>query len=107
MKRTKCYSVRIKSIKSISEKAYLITAFDGSEAVFPKSAVFGDDYSRSGSQSIWIASWILAKKDLQCSKKKEAWFDSKGKMLPSYTVKTHKPKKIEAQRRNEVEELKR
>ena len=34
-----CYSVRLSSLTSISEKAYKAVAFDGSEAIIPKSQV--------------------------------------------------------------------
>lgn len=36
-----CYSVRLSSLTSISEKAYKAVAFDGSEAIIPKSQVLG------------------------------------------------------------------
>lgn len=36
-----CYSVRLSSLTSISEKAYKAVAFDGSEAIIPKSQVSG------------------------------------------------------------------
>ena len=35
------YSVRLSSLTSISEKAYKAVAFDGSEAIIPKSQVLG------------------------------------------------------------------
>ena len=42
--RTKCYSVRLQSLRQISPKAYIAEAFDGSEAIIPASCVFGADY---------------------------------------------------------------
>ena len=36
-----CYSVRLSSLTSISEKAYKAVAFDGSEAIIPKSQALG------------------------------------------------------------------
>lgn len=94
--RTKCYSVRLESLVSISDRAYKATAFDGSEAILPKSQVFGQDYDVQKSDAYWIASWILEQKSLQYSTKKEAWFDSEtGRMLPTYTIVKHKPAKVE------------
>lgn len=94
--KIKCYSVRLDSLTSISEKAYKATAFDGSTAIIPKSMVFGRDYEVQKSDAYWIAAFILEQKDLQYSTKKEAWFDrDSGKMLPTYTIEKHIPKKIE------------
>jgi hypothetical protein len=98
MSRIKCYSVRLQSLSSISPKAYKATAFDGSTAILPKSMVMGQDYDVQKSDAYWIASFILEKEDcqLQCSYKKEAWFDrDSGKMLATYTVEKHIPAKVE------------
>jgi hypothetical protein len=71
------------------------TGFDGSEALIPKSQYFGQDYNVSKSEAHWISAWILAKKTLQFSGKKEAWFCSEtGKQLPTYTFEKHIPKKV-------------
>ena len=102
-----CYSVRLSSLTSISEKAYKAVAFDGSEAIIPKSQVLGQDYDVSKSEAYWISEWILRQKDLQYSGKKEAWFDKDtGKKLPTYTVETHTPEKIEPKENNTIERLK-
>lgn len=102
-----CYSVRLSSLTSISEKAVLATAFDGSEAVLPKSQVFGQDYSVSKSEAYWISQWILKQKDLQYSSKKEAWFDKEtGKMLPTYKIEKHEPARFEPKENNTIERLK-
>jgi len=93
--RTRCYSVRLESLVSISDKAYRATAFDGSEAILPKSQVLGRDYDLQKSESYWIAAWILEKKNLQYSTKKEAWFDEHGRMMPTYHVEKHKPERVE------------
>lgn len=94
--KTKCYSVRLQSLVSISGKAYKATAFDGSNDIIPASQVFGQDYDVQKSDAYWIAAWILEKKSLQYSNKKEAWFDSEsGRMLPTYTVEKHKPERVE------------
>lgn len=50
-----CYSVRLSSLTSISEKAYKAVAFDGSEAIIPKSQVLGQDYDVSKSEAYWIS----------------------------------------------------
>lgn len=103
--KTKCYSVRLESLVSISDKAYRATAFDGSSAVLPKSQVFGSDYEVLKSEAYWIAAWILEKKDLQYSEKKEAWFDENGDMQPTYHVEHHKPEKKQPLESNEYAEL--
>jgi len=106
--KTKCYSVRLESLFSISEKAFKATAFDGSTAVIPKSQVFGKDYDVIKSDAYWISEWILKQKSLQYSYKKETWFDSVSRdMLPTYTVTHHIPEKKEKVLSNEISELKR
>jgi len=77
MSKIKCYSVRLESLISISEKSYKATAFDGSTAFIPKSMMFGDDYEVSKSDAYWIAAFILEKEDckLQYSSKKVKWFE--------------------------------
>ncbi len=105
--KTKCYSVRLESLTSISEKAYKASAFDGSTAIIPKSQVFGNDYEVQKSDAYWISAWILEQKDLQYSGKKEAWFDNESrKQLPAYTVTRHTPKQKEKVISNEIKELK-
>ena len=105
--RTKCYSVRLKSLTDISPLAYKATAFDGSEAIIPKSQVFGQDWETQKSEAYWIAAWILEKKDLQYSCKKEAWFDAEtGRMLPTYTITKHIPEKVSPVENNTIQKLK-
>ena len=55
-----CYSVRLSSLTSISEKAYKAVAFDGSEAIIPKSQVLGQDseLTKSGMGDDWIMKQI-------------------------------------------------
>lgn len=94
--RTKCYSVRLESFDPISPKCYKAVAWDGSEALIPASQYFGQDYDILKSDAYFISAWILEKKDLQYSTKKERWFDSDtGKMLSSYTIEKHVPKKVD------------
>ncbi|MNQ60137.1 hypothetical protein D3C85_744070 [compost metagenome] len=103
-----CYSVRLLSLTTISDKCYLATAFDGSEALIPKSQVFGQDYSVKKSEAYWISEWILRQKDIQYSSKKEAYFDSvTRKEVPNYTITKHNPEKINPLSVNNIEDLKR
>lgn len=105
--RTLCYSVRLESLTRISEKAYKAVAFDGSSDVIPASQVFGQDWDVQKSDAYWISAWILEKKSIQYSAKKQAWFDENGKMLPTYTIERHTPDKVEAKQSNEINDLKR
>ena len=103
-----CYSVRLSSLTAISDKCYLATAFDGSEALIPKSQVFGQDYSVQKSEAYWISEWILKQKSLQYSCKKQAFFDTvTRKEVPNYVVTKHTPGPIEAIDNNTIKELKR
>jgi hypothetical protein len=98
MKKTLCYSVRLKSLTSISEKAYKATCFDGTSDILPKSCVLATDHEVQKSEAYWIAAWILEKKNLQYSDKKRAWYNPKsGKLEPAIRiiVETHVPAKIE------------
>lgn len=105
--RVKCYSVRLESLVQISDKAYSARAFDGSEAIIPASQVFGRDFDVVNSDAYWISAWILEKKPIQYSTKKSAWFEKETrKMLPTYTVKKHKPTKKNPVETNEVAALK-
>lgn len=82
----------------ISAKCYKATAFDGSEALIPKSQVYGQDYDVQKSDAYWITAWILEQKDLQYSNKKVAFFDSyTGKRLPNVTIEVRTPALIEPQ----------
>ena len=103
-----CYSVRLSSLTSISEKAYKAVAFDGSEAIIPKSQVLGRDYDVSKSEAYWISEWILKQKSLQYSCKKQAYFDTvTRKEVPHYVVTKHTPAIKEAIDNNTIKELKR
>jgi len=104
--RTKCYSVRMESMRKISDKAYRVRSFDGSEDIIPVSQVFGPDYEVQKCEAYWIAAWILPKKSIQWSDKKEAWFDENGNRLPDYTIERHHPEKVEAKENNEINQLK-
>jgi hypothetical protein len=75
MSKIKCYSVRLQSLRSISDKAYVAKSFDGSEAIIPKSQVFGVDYDVNKSDAFWVSAWILEKKELQYSTKKQGWYN--------------------------------
>ncbi|HMM12465.1 MAG TPA: hypothetical protein PKE03_10265 [Bacteroidales bacterium] len=104
----KCYSVRLKSLVSISDKAFKAIAFDGSEAIIPKSQVFGQDYDVQKCEAYWIAAWILEKKDLQYSNKKQAWHNlSTGQIEYDIKIEKHIPLKVKFQNVKPLESLKR
>lgn len=104
--RVKCYSVRLESLVSISDKALKATAFDGSKEIIPKSQVYGRDWDVITSEAWWISVWILEKKNLQYSCKKMAVFDTdKDRMVSTITVRKHKPEKINELSDNIVDEL--
>lgn len=90
--RTLCYSVRLQSLESITDRAYKAIAFDGSTAIIPKSQVFGEDYEAHKSEAYWISAWILEKKDLQYSNKKKAWFNTDThRFEPFVVIERHTP----------------
>lgn len=91
---TKCYSVRLASLVSISHLCYKAIGFDGSEALIPKSQVFGQDYEVVKSDAYWITSWILEQKSLQYSRKKWTMFNKDGKNIGAIEFEHHKPKKV-------------
>lgn len=91
--RTKCYSVKLESLISISDKAYKAFCFDGKADILPKSCVYGEDMDVQDSNVYWIAASILPKKNIQWSNKKVGWFDEKGNRLPNYYIKRHIPDK--------------
>lgn len=93
--RTLCYSVRLKSLVSISDRAFKATSFNGVTEIIPKSQIFGTDNSVYKSDAYWISAWILEKKNIQYSIKKHAWFDDHGNMLPTYHIEKHVPKRVE------------
>ena len=93
--KTLCYSVRLESLVSISDKCYKAYDFNGNEDLIPKSQVFGQDYDSRKSEAYWISAWILEKKNITWSGKKERWFNESGQMLPDITIEKHKPKIID------------
>lgn len=100
MKKTKCYSVRIKNLTQISNKCWKAEDWQGNEFLIPDSQYFGRDYSVSKSDAYWIACWIIDKEDcnLMVSTKKIGWYDpKKGKVFPHIEIEVIKtiPKKIE------------
>jgi nitrate reductase alpha subunit len=95
--KTKCYSVRLESMMRISAKCYSARSFDGREALIPASQVYGQDLEVSKSEAWWITAWILEKKNIQYSSKKEAHFyTDTGKRAPDVEIVVHVPEKIEA-----------
>lgn len=105
--KTLCYSVRLESLVRISDKAFKATAFDGSTDIIPASQVYGADYEVQKSDAYWISAWILQKKSIQYSAKKQAWFDEDGRRLPTYTVERHTPEKVAPKESNEIQDLRR
>ena len=106
--KTKCYSVRLKSLTDISPKCWKAEDFQGHEDLIPDSQYFGRDYDVQKSDAYWVSEWILEKKNIQYSHKKEAWFDSvTRKMIPSYVVEKHTPLKISPKESNSIKDLKR
>lgn len=103
--KTLCSSVRLSSLTQISEKAFRARAYDGSEDIIPKSCIFGRDFEVEKSEAYWIASWILPKKKIQYSNKKQRWFDENGKMLPTYKVEHHNPHPISPVADNAIADL--
>ncbi len=73
--RTKCYSVRLKSLTPISSKCYKAVDWQGNEDLIPSSQIFGQDYGVSKSDAYWISAWILEKKGITYTCKKEHWFE--------------------------------
>lgn len=91
--KLKYYSVRLESLVSISDKAYLANAFDGSSAIIPKSQVIGPDMEVQKCEAYWISAWILEKKTLQYSSSKVRYYDTEtGQFLPYITHYT--PKRV-------------
>ena len=69
--------------------------------------MFGRDYEVMKSDAYWISAWILEKKSIQYSGKKQAWFYENGHMMPTYTIERHTPEKKEAKESNVINDLKR
>ena len=90
---TRCYSVRLESFYSISDKCYKAVAFDGSEALIPTSQCYGQDYEVQKSEAYWISAWILDKKEIQYSRKKVAYFSKNGKKMPK--IEHHIPMPVD------------
>lgn len=87
MSKIKVYSVRLKSLTDISDKAYLAEDFNANKAIIPKSQVYESDLSALKSQAYWISAWILEKKSLQYSTKKVGWYNTQfGKIEPNITI---------------------
>lgn len=103
---TLCYSVRLQSLTSISEKAYLAKDFSGDTAIIPKNQVFGQDNEVIKSNAFWISAWILEQKDIQYSRKKEAYFYNDTRRMCNTIVSKHIPCKVQPKSDNEIKELK-
>lgn len=103
----RCISVRLESLVSISDKCYKATAFDGSEALIPKSQVYGQDYTVQKSEAYWISEWILSKNpQLQYSSKKWTIFTKGGKNIGQIEITKHEPEKVAPVENNTIKRLK-
>lgn len=103
----KAISVRLESLVSISDKCYKATAFDGSEALIPKSQVFGQDWDVTKSDAYWISEWILSKVSLQYSPKKWTIFSKDGRNIGQIELTHHVPQKLYKSKISHDEALKR
>lgn len=111
MKKTKCYSVRLKSLTQITQKCWKALDWQGNEYLIPDSQYFGVDYSVSKSDAFWIACWIIDKEDchLQVSTKKVGWYNpKKGSVEPTVEiiVEHHTPEKLTPLENNTIKRLK-
>lgn len=73
-----CVSVRLQSMYRISDKAFKAIDFNGNEDILPASQVFGPDYDVVKSEAWWVAKWILSKKKITWTDKKQRWFKPYG-----------------------------
>lgn len=105
--KTLYYSVKLKSLERISAKAFKAICFDGSSAIIPASQIKGPDFEVEKTEAYWISAWILEKKNIQYSARKQAWFDKDGRRLPLYTIKKHTPRKLTPLEHNIINSLKR
>lgn len=103
----KCYSIRLQGLIRISEKCYRAIAFDGSEALIPKSQVFGPDYGVQKSEAYWITEWILDRVDIQHSRKKWTTFTKSGENIGQITIEHHIPEVLDPTTIKHNEALKR
>ena len=95
MKKTKVYSVRLKSLTPISAKAYMAEDWQGNTAILPKSQYFGIDHEVQKSDAYWIAAWILEKEELNYSKNKVGFYNhTKGYIEPPIEVIKVVPEKV-------------
>lgn len=111
MKKTKCYSVRLKDVTQITPKCHKATDWQGNTYLIPDSQYFGRDYDVVKSDAFWIACWILHKEDcsLQVSRKKTGWYNPRnGTVEPQIEIiiTHHIPKTIEPKENNTIKRLK-
>tara|TARA_A100000164_G_C21585029_1_gene620249 strand:- start:414 stop:623 length:210 start_codon:yes stop_codon:yes gene_type:complete len=67
MKKRPYLRVKYKELKNITEKAILVTCFDGSSAILPKSYV----QHHGLNDILYVPTWLAEKKPLQYANKKE------------------------------------
>jgi hypothetical protein len=85
----------LKSLVPISDKAFLAEGWNGDQDIIPKSQVVGPDFESQKSTAWWISAWILKKKHLKYSKKKQRWFNTdNGNSWQKKEIIRHVPKRI-------------
>lgn len=93
MSKVKVISVRLKSLRSISPKAWLAEDYNGDKDVLPKRCVWPD---LKAENAYWVAEWILEKKTLTFSRKHDGWLDTESlRVSPVVIVEHHIPVRIE------------
>lgn len=108
--KTHCYSVRLQSLSRISDKCFKAVDFNGNEDLIPASQIFGTDYDVQKSEAYWISSWILEKKNITYSAKKEGFFNPDTRQVePKYRIEIEKhiPETKQPVIDNTINELKR
>lgn len=101
-KMIKCFCIKAKSIVDISAKCLKVSDYNGNEELIPKSQVYG--FSDGNSQCIWIAAWLVEKRTLTYSAKKEGWFDANGNNYSAITEKIV-PEEVSPSKVEEIAEL--
>lgn len=74
-------SVKLNSVRSISEKAVIIETIEGDTAVIPKSQIMGFAKHPKGCECLWITEWILKKKNIRYSYNDKGYFLGKEKII--------------------------
>ncbi len=91
--------LKLKALVSISPKAFLAKAYNGDEAILPKSQVFEiktlNDLDEDSSEC-FVASWVLNDKKLQHSHH-DYWYNlktGKAQLIGTIDTHVHVPEKV-------------